>query len=307
MTTTFSSVTEVVHFLANTSSRIRRSQNGKLFLCPRNKDQIADDCSQNLLLFFESFSDEQLATVNDDIKQQHSILHPYTPINQWQECSRPREIMKNIGSENMSNDQLLTILISIGRPGVSAQTIAQNLLNQHHTLRGIAQLSIKELCKTPGIGLAKASQIVAALEIGKRLGQERTEKNFKLKQPEHVLSFVSDQIGLSLQDSKKEYLYVILMDNKMKPIYLFKSSVGSVDTNVVDIQEIIRKVSEHGATSLILVHNHPSGETLPSLEDEETTRRVSKACHLLGVKLIDHVIVGTNPEDYFSFQKKGLL
>jgi DNA repair protein RadC len=303
----FDSKNDVVDYLADHCTYLSRNQKDQLYLRSSTKSLIPPELKTNILSYFADQTKEETDDTNRIIKAKHSLLHPYTPIKKWLECERPREIMMAIGAENMSNAQLLTILISTGRPGISAQTMALNLLNRYHSLREIAQISVKELRKIPGIGLAKATQIKSALEIGKRLGKERNSKNEKLKQPEQVLSFVANQIGLELQDSKKEYLYVILMDNKMKPIRTFFSSFGSIDTNVVDIQDIIRHISEFGATSLILVHNHPSGETQPSAEDEETTRRVAKACNLLGVKLVDHVIVGANPEDYFSFQKKGLL
>lgn len=232
---------------------------------------------------------------------------PHISIKNWEKSERPREILFANGAENLSNAQLLTIILGMGRQGMSALTMAQTLLNKYPTFRQIAEAPIQDLCKIDGIGLAKSAQIKAAIEIGKRLGKERVDRKVRLNQPELVLSYVADQIGLELQDSKKEYLYVVLLDNKMKPIKTFFSTLGSIDTNIVDIPDIIRRIAQFGATSLILVHNHPSGETCPSQEDEETTRRVAKACSLVGVKLVDHVIVGANPEEYFSFQKKGLL
>lgn len=303
----FESKEEVIQYLSETCTYIKRNNLGKIFFRSVAKKSLSQELKLIILSIVKDYNQEELSQMNQEIKSNYSVLHPYTPINKWLECSRPREIMKEIGPENMSNDQLLTILISTGKPGISAQTLAQNLLKNHPTFREIAQLSIKGLCTIDGIGLAKAAQIKAALEIAKRLSLEQVKKNLKLKQPEEVLEYVSSHIGLELQDSKKEHLYVILMDNKMKPVFLFKSTTGSIDTNVVDLQEIIRKISEYGATSLVLVHNHPSGETQPSQEDEETTRRIAKTCNLIGVKLVDHVIVGTNPEGYFSFHKNGLL
>jgi DNA repair protein RadC len=307
MITIFSSLEEVIDYLADTCTYVKLSPKKLLFLSTSPKRTWSKELKESILSFFKGRTEEDLKQINLTIKNKHNLLHPFTPINHWIESSRPREIMASIGPENMSDVQLLTILISHGKVGTSAETMAQNLLNHYETLRGLSQASMKELCKISGIGLAKASRLKSGLELGKRLGKERIDKKAKLKRPEQVLNFVTNQIGLELQDSKKEYLYVILLDNKMKPLRTFFSTFGSIDTNVVDIQDIIRRISEYGATSIILVHNHPSGETQPSQEDEETTRRVSKACNLVGVKLVDHVIVGSDPEDYFSFQKKGLL
>jgi DNA repair protein RadC len=293
--------------LAKDCTYLQISKKGKMHFSKKNKSTSPDEIGDYILAKFADKTKEELDEINKYIKERHNILHPFTSIKNWEMSERPREIMREKGPSALTNAQLLTILISMGQPGISAQTMAQNLLKTYHTFRELSQISFSEICRIPGIGLAKAAQIKAGIEIGVRLGKERIEKESKLKQPEQVLSYIANLVGIELQDSKKEYLYVILLDNKMKPIRTIFSTFGSIDTNVVDIGDIIRRVAEFGASSLILVHNHPSGETQPSQEDEETTRRVSKACNLVGVKLVDHVIVGSNPETYFSFQKNGLL
>ena len=303
----FANITDALSYLSLHRTYLHRSKSGTIFLRPKPPESFSKDTTTAILKFFVHHRDEDLKNCNEYIQEKYNKVNHPVSIKNWEKSERPREMLLANGAENMTNAQLLTILLGMGRPGVSALTMAQNLLKQYHTFREMAEAPIQELCKTDGIGLAKSAQIKAALEIGKRLGKERIDRKVRLNQPELVLTYVAEQIGLELQDSKKEYLYVVLLDNKMKPIKTFFSTLGSIDTNIVDISDIIRRIAQFGATSIILVHNHPSGETSPSQEDEETTRRVAKACSLVGVKLIDHVIVGANPEDYFSFQKKGLL
>ena len=297
----------ILNHLAQTKTYIKRNHKGTLFLSSSAKTPDEAMISSYILSQFSDQTKEQLEVINTYIKEKYNLQNPYTSIKNWEKSERPREIMREMGPSALSNAQLLTILIGMGQQGISAQTMAQNILKSYHTFRELSQISFSELCRIEGIGLAKAAQIKAGIEIGVRLGKERIEKEVKLKQPDQVLSYIANLVGIELQDSKKEYLYLILLDNKMKPIRTIFSTLGSIDTNVVDIGDIIRRIAEHGATSLIMVHNHPSGETQPSQEDEETTRRVSKACNLVGVKLVDHVIIGSNPETYFSFQKNGLL
>jgi len=122
----------------------------------------------------------------------------------------------------------------------------------------------------------------------------------KLKQPEKVIAYLS-----KFSDLKQEVFIAIYLNNKMKVIAKEVLNIGSIDSSLVDIQRLVRDVCKYSATSIIVAHNHPSGECEPSQEDEESTRRIAKSMNLLGVKLVDHVIIGDS--SFFSFQQKGLL
>jgi DNA repair protein RadC len=158
-----------------------------------------------------------------------------------------------------------------------------------------------------GIGHAKAAQIKAALELGKRLYKEGAERKKKIKKADDVIGYVAEYYGPYLRDAKKEFFHVILLDIKNKPLHNVEISKGSLNANIVDPKEIIKEATLKSAAAIILVHNHPSGETEPSSEDIEITNRIIQACGFVGIKVLDHIIIGKNKEDYFSFANAGLI
>lgn len=228
-------------------------------------------------------------------------------IKEWVEEERPREMLIKSGSENLPLSKLLAIILMTGSGGTNAEELAKKLLNRFRTLRAIDAATIAELCEIDGIGPAKASQIKSSLEIGKRLYRERAEKTAKLNNPKDVISYVSDYYGPYMRDSKNEFFHAILLDTKNKPLDNVTISKGSSDASIVDPKEIVRHAALKSASSIVLVHNHPSGETAPSKEDIETTKLIVNACSLIGVSVIDHIIIGKNAEDYLSFSEEGLI
>ncbi len=122
-----------------------------------------------------------------------------------------------------------------------------------------------------------------------------------------MISYVAEYYGPYLRDAKKEFFHVILLDIKNKPIGNVEISKGSFNATVVDPKEIIKEATLRSAASIILIHNHPSGETAPSSEDIDLTNRINQACNLVGIKVLDHIIIGKNEEDYLSFAKAGLI
>jgi DNA repair protein RadC len=158
-----------------------------------------------------------------------------------------------------------------------------------------------------GIGYTKAVQIKAALELGKRLYKEEADKKKRIEKADDVIGYVAEYYGPYLRDAKKEFFHVILLDIKNKPLHNIEISKGSLNAAIVDPREIIKEATLRSATSIVLVHNHPSGETEPSSEDIDITNRITQACDLVGVKVLDHIIIGKNKEDYLSFVKAGLM
>ena len=118
---------------------------------------------------------------------------------------------------------------------------------------------------------------------------------------------MAEYYGPYLRDAKKEFFHVILLDIKNKPLHNIEISKGSLNAAIVDPKEVIKEATLRSASSIILVHNHPSGETEPSSEDVEITSRIIQACDLVGIKVLDHIIIGKNKEDYYSFAKNGLI
>jgi len=157
------------------------------------------------------------------------------------------------------------------------------------------------------MGFAKTVQIKAALELGKRFFKEKANARKKLKRPDDVIDYVSEYYAPYLRDKEKEFFSVILLDIKSKPIDNIEISKGSVNATVVDPKEIVKSASLKSASSIILVHNHPSGETTPSQDDIELTNRIVSACEMIDVKVLDHIIIGKNTEDFYSFAKEGLI
>lgn len=229
------------------------------------------------------------------------------PIKKWIKDERPREMLIDKGAENLNIAKLLAILLRTGGEGISAEDLARKLLNDFGSLRALDSASVSDLQDVDDVGIAKASQIKAALELGKRLMKERAHKKRKIGTLKDVIGYVSDYYTPYLRDSKKEIFNIILLDGRNKPIKNIELSKGSLTTSVVDPKEIIKEATKESATAIILVHNHPSGEVEPTSEDIETTRQVLEACNVVGIKVLDHIIIGKNEEDYFSFLEKGFI
>jgi DNA repair protein RadC len=230
------------------------------------------------------------------------------PIRSWVAEERPREMLMEKGAENLSSAKLLAIILRTGKEGASAEEIAMRLLNKFGDLREIDAARISEICEIDGIGPAKAAQIKAALEIGKRMLAQKARKGFKqIRKIEDVLEYVGESYGPYLRDARQEFFKIILLDIKNKPLKSLEISRGSVSASIVDPRDIIKEASINSASAVILIHNHPSGETEPSPEDVRITSQIKVACKLVGIRVLDHVIIGRDIEDYFSFAAQNLL
>lgn len=229
------------------------------------------------------------------------------PIKEWIKEERPREMLIKYGPESLPPSKLLAIILRTGKEGTNAEELSKRLLNHFGTLRAMDCAPISEICQMDGIGHAKAVQIKAALELGKRLYKEEAEKRKKIKKADDVIGYVAEYYGPYLRDARKEFFHVIFLDMKNKPIHNVEISKGSLNATVVDPKEIIKEATLKSAASIILVHNHPSGETEPSSEDINLTNRIVNACDLVGIRVLDHIIIGKNKEDYYSLAKAGLI
>jgi len=145
------------------------------------------------------------------------------------------------------------------------------------------------------------------LELGKRLYREKAEKKRKITNVQDVILYVSEYYAPYLRDAKKEFFNVILLDSRNKPIDHIEISSGSITASVVDPKEIIKEATMKSASAIILVHNHPSGEPDPSQDDINITNQIARACDLVGVKVLDHIIIGKNNDDFVSLLDKGLM
>ncbi len=241
------------------------------------------------------------------MKNQSKEKEKHVSIKYWAKDERPREMLAALGAENMPSTKLLAILLRTGTMGKSAEDIARRIMNKFQSIRALDQATIDELCTIDGIGQAKAIQIKAALELGKRLTMERANSVSKIQSPDEVVSYVADKIGIYHRDIKKEIFSMILLNIKNKPIKTVHLTSGTIDTSLVDPRDIIKIATQHSASAVILVHNHPSGDTSPSKDDMYTTHTIIKACSLVNLRVLDHIIIGSETADYYSFAKNGLM
>jgi len=214
---------------------------------------------------------------------------------------RPRERLQRFGPEALSAQELLALVIGRGIPKKSVMNIAQELLTRFGNVKAISQATIEELSQIKGIGLAKAAQIKACFELGRREDLEPELKNFDIKDPEAVVK----AIRASIKDKAKEHFKLILLNPRNKIIGISTISIGTLNASLVHPREVFKDAITHSAASVVLAHNHPSGDPEPSEDDITITKRLIEVGKILGVEVIDHIIVGKN--GFFSFKERGLV
>lgn len=303
-----SSYQKVFEFLVAHTIYPMVSKKGKIYFKGLKKIGLSDrEKTNELIKQLEIETAEDCERVRREVQEAVALRRIHRPIREWIKEERPREMLIKFGAEALPLSKLLAIILRTGKEGIDAEQLSKRLLNHFRTLREIDSVPVSEICKMEGIGYAKAVQIKAALELGKRLYKEEAEQRKKIKKADDVIGYVQEYYGPYLRDARKEYFHVILLDIKNKPIHNIEISKGSLNAAVVDPKEIIKEATLLSAASIILVHNHPSGETEPSLEDRDLTHQIIQACHYVGIKVLDHIIIGKNREDYFSFANAGLM
>ena len=226
----------------------------------------------------------------------------YTPINQWAEDDRPREKMLLKGKSALSDSELLAILIGSGSRNESAVVLCQRILaSVNNNLSLLSKLSILQLMEFKGIGEAKAISIVAALELERRKRSEAANEFTKITSSKAVFEIMQPLIG----ELPHEEFWVLYLNNSNKVIHKSQLSKGGLTGTIVDSRIIFKTALEYNATSLILTHNHPSGNLNPSSSDKELTRRFKESGKMLEITLADHIIV--TDRGYFSFADEGLI
>ncbi|MEI6510185.1 MAG: DNA repair protein RadC, partial [bacterium] len=296
---------DVLDLLAESGSYPFLSSRDHFYLSPRMPLLSAESLQMIREALAARFQD--LSDARTEIKRKRGELKDSKPIRQWVKEERPRELLMAKGAPALPLAKLLAILLRTGRDGTSAEELAQQLLTRYGSLRALDDVSMRELCKIRGIGLAKAAQIQAAFELGKRLSNERAPLLARIKSPQDAACYVAGWYAPHLRDARKESFHVIFLNGKNQPIDRKQLSEGTVNASLVDPAEVIREASQRSALALILVHNHPSGDPQPSAEDISLTRSLAQACQLVGIKVLDHIIVGKNVEDIFTFKENGLL
>jgi len=213
---------------------------------------------------------------------------------------RPRERLVKFGEQALSGQELLQVILGRGMAGESVVITAQKLLSQFGSLQKLAEASIEELSSVKGIGLAKAAQIKAVFEIGRRVSsQSPAYKKKELTDPEKVYKLMRSK----LKDYSKEQFYLIALDSRNFSIH--EISLGTLDASIVHPREAFAEAIKAKAASVVFVHNHPSGDPEPSEDDLEITKRLTEAGKILGIEVVDHIIVTKN--NYFSFKDGKLI
>lgn len=223
-------------------------------------------------------------------------------IREWPVEERPRERLRSLGAGALATRELLAILIGSGRERRSAVDIAAALLEgAGGSLRRLASGTVGTLEATPGVGPAVGARIAAALELGRRLAREGPAERTRVGGPRDVF----ERCAPSMRDLMQEEFRVLMLNTQHAVVREALVTRGTLDTSVVHPREVFRTAVAEGAASLILVHNHPSGDPTPSAEDREVTRQLAAAGRLLGIPVLDHVVIGD--ARYVSFVEAGLL
>lgn len=215
---------------------------------------------------------------------------------------RPREKLYSQGVEALSNTELLAIIIRTGSREDTAIDLARRILSLDN--RGIAYLAdvtLEELMELKGIGASKACQIMATIEIGKRLSKRGPQDKIKVTSPLVLVDLLMDE----MRYLNKEFFKIAILDTKNQILSIENISIGTLNASIVHPRDVFKISIKRNANSIILIHNHPSGDTTPSSEDINITNRLIDGGNLIGIKVLDHIIIGDNK--YLSFKEKKLI
>jgi DNA repair protein RadC len=224
-----------------------------------------------------------------------------TRIKDWPEDERPREKLLSRGVDALSDAELLAILIRSGTGSYTAVDLGKSIIAKYRTLRTVSTLTAGELMRVDGIGQAKAVELLAAFEIGRRVQKPSEETKLVIHSPEDVAKVMSPR----LRERATEAFFVLLLDSMNGLKKEIELSTGTLNASLVHPREVFKEAIDHRAASVIVVHNHPSGNREPSREDIEITRQLVETGKVIGIPLHDHVIIAG--DSYTSFAERALL
>lgn len=210
----------------------------------------------------------------------------------------PRERLLTEGPDKLSNQELLSILLRTGNKNKTVYEIAQYLLGSLKSLKELASMSFQELQEVPGIGKVKAIELLAAIELGKRIQTSQVIETEQIMSSQKLAKMMQQKIG----HEKQEHLLALYLNTQNQIIHQQVIFIGTVNRSIAEPREILHYAIKHMATSLILVHNHPSGIIHPSKNDDGVTQQMIEACNCLGIVFLDHLIVST--DDYYSYREE---
>lgn len=215
---------------------------------------------------------------------------------------RPRERMRRLGRQSLSNAELIALMIGSGTKNVSAVDLGNRILSEAGGgLKDLADMTVDELMRIDGVGEAKACRIIAGLELAGRISATRRGAVEKVSSPEEAAGLFMEK----MRYLKKEFFNVLLLDSKGNVLKEENISVGDLSTSIVHPRESFAGAVRAGAASVVFVHNHPSGDPSPSAQDLEVTDRLKRAGEILGIDVLDHIIIGDGV--FVSLHEKGYI
>jgi DNA repair protein RadC len=236
-----------------------------------------------------------LSESRNEMEAQHYVLKDIPSDD------RPRERLIAVGAEALSHAELLAILLRTGTKRESAVLLASRVLKECGSLRGIVDLSIDELTSIRGIGPAKAVQLRAGIELGRRLARSQQGETLTIRKPSDAANFMMEE----LRYLKKEHFVCLFLNTKNHVIHRETLSVGTLNASLVHPREVFRAAIKCSSASIICLHNHPSGDPTPSPEDVTLTRRLQEAGELVGIDVLDHLVIGDNR--FISLKEQGYM
>lgn len=214
---------------------------------------------------------------------------------------RPRERLMKQGAHSLSNQELIAILLRTGTKSESVLALANRILNYFEKLHELKHATLEEIVSIKGIGEAKAVQLLAAIELGRRLAQMQVSNRFTIRSPQDAASYLMPEMSSLTQ----EHFVTLFLNTKNQVLHKQTIFIGSLNSSIVHPREIFREAVKRSAASIICAHNHPSGNATPSPEDIDVTKRIQEAGYIIGIDLMDHIIIGDH--QFISLKEKGYM
>ncbi|MEH7886787.1 DNA repair protein RadC [Bacillus sp. JJ1609] len=222
-------------------------------------------------------------------------------IRDYPQNERPRERFVQNGPQSLSNHELLALLLGTGSREESVLQLANRMLSQFEGLRLLKDATLEELTQIKGIGQAKAINVLAAVEIGRRIANHTLDERYVIRSPEDGAKYLMNDMRFLTQ----EHFVCLYLNTKNQVIHRQTIFIGSLNASIVHPREVFKEAVRRSAASVICVHNHPSGDPTPSREDIEVTKRLTESGKIVGIELLDHLIIGENK--YVSLKEKGYV
>ncbi|WP_417899430.1 DNA repair protein RadC [Bacillus haimaensis] len=222
-------------------------------------------------------------------------------IRDFPEDERPRERLMQDGPQSLSNHELLAIMLRTGSKDESVLQLANRLLTTFEGLRLLKDASVDEMMSIKGIGSAKAVQIMAAVELGRRIHRLQYEDRYVIRSPEDAANYVMEDMRFLTQ----EHFVCLYLNTKNQVLHQQTIFIGSLNASIVHPREVFKEAFRRSAASFICLHNHPSGDPSPSREDIDVTKRLNECGKLIGIELLDHLIIGD--QKFISLKEKGYV